>query len=197
LGGFVKSTKVRNMKVLETERLIVRNFQASDWQALHGIIVQYQASELASYDHQWPTSQEEIRKITEFFAGGDSFLAVCLKDSSQLIGLVRLNPAAGDAQRDFNIGYIFNTDFRGLGYATEACRAVLSLAFDQLRADKVVTGTAALNQASCRLLERLGFHKSGEETASFKTAADGKPIEFLGYRFTVSRDEWEGKKTES
>jgi len=181
--------------MMETERLIVRNFRASDWQALYEIIVQYQASELAPYDHQWPTSHEEIRRITEWFASGDSFLAVCLKDLSQLIGFVRLNPEEGEGQRDFNIGYVFNFDFHGLGYATEACRAVLSRAFGQLQADRVVTGTAALNQTSCRLLERLGFQKIGEEIASFKTAEDGKPIEFLGYRYAISRDEWEERKT--
>ena len=183
------------MTMMETERLIIRNFHAGDWQALHVIILQYQASELAPYDHQWPTSHEEIRRITEIFTGGDSFLAVCLKDSSQLIGFVRLNPEEGDGQRDFNIGYVFNSDFHGLGYATEACRAVLNRAFCQLQADRMVTGTAALNQASCRLLERLGFQKSCEEIASFKTAEDGNPIEFLGYRYSISRDEWGKRKT--
>jgi hypothetical protein len=55
--------------MLETERLIIRNFQASDWRSLHELIVQYQASEFAPYDQQWPTSQEDIRKITKYFVG--------------------------------------------------------------------------------------------------------------------------------
>lgn len=183
------------MTMLETERLIIRSFQVSDWQALYELIVQYQASELAPYDHQWPTSQEEIRKITEWFASGDSFLAVCLKNTSQLIGFVSLNSEGEDGQRQFNIGYTFNFNFHGQGYATEACRAALRRAFGQLQADRVVTGTAAVNQASCQLLERLGFQKVGEETTSFRTAEDGKPIEFLGYRYAISRNEWENRKT--
>jgi RimJ/RimL family protein N-acetyltransferase len=180
-----------NVTTLDTDRLIIRNFQSNDWQALLAMIVQYQASEFAAYDQQWPTSQEEIRKVTKWFASGDSFLAVCLKDTSQLIGFVGLNPEDVGSHRAFNIGYVFNSNFHGYGYATEACKAVLGHAFDQLHADSVVTGTAALNQPSCRLLERLGFQKSGEETASFRSTEDGKPIEFLGYRFTISRDEWE------
>jgi [ribosomal protein S5]-alanine N-acetyltransferase len=182
------------MTILETERLIIRNFQTSDWHALYELIVQYQASELAHYDHQWPTAKEEIRKVTEWFAGGDSFLAVCLKDTSQLIGFVSLNAEEGDGQRQFNVGYVFNHDFHGRGYATEACSAVLCRAFGQLHACRVVTGTAAVNQASCRLLERLGFKKIGEETASFRTAEDGKPIEFLGYRYAIWKDEWQNRK---
>lgn len=182
------------MTLMETERLIVRNFLVGDWREVHKIIVQYQASELAQYDHQWPTSPEEIRKITELFASGNSFLAVCLKDSNQLIGFIRLNPDEGDSQRDFSIGYVFDPDFHSRGYATEACRAVLNRAFGQLQADRVVTGTAALNKASCRLLERLGFQKVGEEKASFRADENGKPIEFLGYHYVISKDEWEDRK---
>ncbi len=181
--------------MLETERLIIRNFQTSDGHALYELIVQYQASELAPYDQQWPTAQEEIRKVTEWFAGGDSFLAVCLKDTSQLIGFVSLNAEEGDGNRQFNTGYVFNRDFHGHGYATEACRAVLRRAFGPLQACRVVSGTAAINRASCRLLERLGFKKIGEETASFRTAEDGKPIEFLGYRYAILKDEWQNRKT--
>lgn len=183
------------MIILETERLIIRNFQASDWQSLHELIVQYQASEFAPYDHQWPTSQEDIRKITEYFASGDNFMAVCLKDTSQLIGFVSLNPEKGDVDRQFNTGYIFDSNFHGQGYATEACKAVLRRAFDQLQACRVVTGTAAINQSSCRLLEQLGFKKVGEETVSFKTAENGKPIEFLGYRYAILHDEWQNINT--
>jgi hypothetical protein len=67
--------------------------------------------------------------------------------------------------------------------------------FGQLQAERVVTGTAAVNQASRRLLERLGFQKIGQEVASFRAAEDGKPIEFLGYRLAISRDERENMKS--
>jgi ribosomal-protein-alanine N-acetyltransferase len=177
------------MTTLETERLLIRNFSAGDWEALREIISQYEASELAAYDQQWPTSPEEIRKITEWFASGDSYLAVCLKATGRLAGFVALNQEqAGD--RTFNLGYIFHPDCRGQGYATEGCRAVLAHAFDRWQAHCVVTGTAAANQASCRLLARLGFKKTSESTASFRTTPDGKPIQFVGYTFELSRDEW-------
>lgn len=191
LGILLKSPVTGNMTILETERLVIRSFQTNDWQALYELIIQYLASEFAAYDHQWPTSHEEIRKVTEWFARGDSYLAVCLKGTSRLIGFVSLNPEKGECKRQFNTGYVFNPFFHGRGYAAEACRAVLRRAFGQLQADRVVAGTAAVNKASCRLLERLGFHKVAEETASFKTGDDGKPIVFLGYRYAISKDEWE------
>ena len=185
------------MITMETERLFVRNFKVSDWAALHEMILQYQASKYAAYDQQWPTSPEKIRGIAEWFASGDNFLAVCLKDTGHFIGFVALNPEGGEESREYNLGYIFNSDYHGKGYATEACQALLDRGFGQLQAQRVITGAAAVNRASCRLLERLGFQKAGEGMGSFKTATDGKPIEFLGYTYAITQDEWKeaGKYT--
>ena len=175
---------------LTTERLNIRNFTISDWETLYQTIIQYQSTEYAVYDQQWPTTPEEIKRVTEWFASGDNFLAVYLKNTNQFIGFVGLNPEQDEGSRVFNIGYVFNSDFHGKGFATEACHVVLKHAFDQLHAERVITGTAALNRSSCRLLERLGFQKTGEEVSSFKTTEDGKPIEFLGYTYAISKDEW-------
>jgi ribosomal-protein-alanine N-acetyltransferase len=176
-----------SMTRIETERLTIRNFDAADWQALRQMILQYESSEYAVYDHQWPTSEDEMKGIAEMFSKGDSFLAVCLK-GAEFIGFVALNGT--DSEREFNLGYCFNFDYHGRGYATEACRAIIDHAFSELQADKVVTGTAAANEPSCRLLQRLGMRKTGESTGSFRTTQDGKPIEFLGYSFGISREEW-------
>lgn len=179
------------MEAIYTDRLIIRNFKSDDWEALHEMIVQYESSEFGAYDQQWPTAPEEIKGVTEWFASGDSFVAVCLKDTGRFIGFVGLNPEQKEDSREFNIGYVFNFNYHGKGYATEACRAVMARGFDELKADRVITGTAAANIASCRLLERLGFQKTAESTGSFKNDADGKPIEFLGYSYAISREEWE------
>lgn len=92
------------MTWLETDRLAIRNFRAGDWEALHETISQYQSSELADYDHQWPTSPEEFRKITQWFATGDSYLAVCPKDTGRLVGFVALNQSGhGHGGREYRV----------------------------------------------------------------------------------------------
>jgi RimJ/RimL family protein N-acetyltransferase len=67
---------------------------------------------------------------------------------------------------------------------------VLQRAFIDFNADRLITGTAAANIASCRLLDRLGFTKYSESVGSFNNDADGKHIEFLGYMFTLTKEEW-------
>jgi len=184
------------MIALETERLTLRNFSESDWEALHTMIVQYEASELGAYDQPWPTAPEEIRKIAAWFASSDAYFAVCLKARGQFIGFVSPNPEpAPTPNHDFNIGYVFNFDYHGQGYATEACRAVLCYAFRDLQAQRVITGTAAVNRASCRLLERLGFTKTGETPTSFQNGPDGKPVEFLGFGYALTKAAWETRST--
>lgn len=175
---------------LETERLIIRNFTPDDGEALLEMIEQYEASGLAVYDQQWPTSPEAIRGVAEWFASRDRFLAVCLKDTGWFIGFVSLNQEEKEGIRAFNLGYIFNFDYHGKGYATEACRAALEHAFSPLEADRAVTGTAAVNHASYRLLERLGFIKTAEGMGSFRNGPDGKPIEFVGYSYELTRKDW-------
>jgi ribosomal-protein-alanine N-acetyltransferase len=178
------------MIALETGRLFLRNFFPSDWEALQAMIVQYQVSEMAAYDQPWPTAAEEIKGVTNWFSSGDQYHAVCQKEGGQFIGFVALNPESDEDSRVFNLGYVFNADFHGNGYATEACRAVLQNAFEKLGVERVVTGTAAANHPSRRLLERLGFQKTKESIASFYSTEDGKPIEFLGTEYSINKETW-------
>jgi ribosomal-protein-alanine N-acetyltransferase len=101
------------MTKLETERLVIRNFHASDWEALHEMITLYQASELAAYDQQWPAAPDDIKGVAEWFVSGDSYLAVCLKDTGRFIGFGSLNPEQKEGGREYNLGYIFNFDYHG------------------------------------------------------------------------------------
>ena len=178
------------MVTIETDRLLIRHFAADDSGYLLEMIVQYQASEYAVYDHQWPTSVDEIRGVAEWFAGGDSYLAVCLKDDGRFIGFVSLNGSGEGPGGEFDLGYCFNFDYHGRGYAAEACSAALAHAFREREAAKVTSGTAAANLPSCRLLSRLSMRKTREGTASFCNDEDGRPMEFVGWGFELTRDDW-------
>lgn len=147
--------------LMETKRLIIRNFQPDDWQDLQEVAVEYQASEWARYEDPWPTSAEEVQGMAKFFAAGDDFLAVSLKDGGKLIGLIAIDPRKEQAGRVHNLGYVFHPGFAGQGYATEGCQAVMAYLFEQLEIDAILAGTHPENTASVRLLARLGIHPIG------------------------------------
>ena len=101
-----------------------------------------------------------------------------------------MTPTEKEGCVEFDLGYRFNLDYHGKGYATEGCQAVIDHTFRQLAADRVISGTAAANHPSCRLLRRLGMTKTAESTASFRKTPQGEPIEFVDYSFAITREEW-------
>jgi RimJ/RimL family protein N-acetyltransferase len=142
---------------LETDRLILRNFCPEDWQDLQEVAIAYQASEWARFEDPWPTETEKVKGMAGWFANGDEFLAVVLKETDKLIGLIAINRRQEQEGSIRNLGYVFHTDYSGKGYATEGCQAAMSYLFDHLGIDGILTGTHPENEPSVRLLGRLGL----------------------------------------
>jgi RimJ/RimL family protein N-acetyltransferase len=96
---------------------------------------------------------------TEITAEGQSLtLGARLAETGSLIGDVVLffhseKHSAGE------LGYVFSPEAQGRGYATEACAAVLALAFEQLSLHRVIAQLDARNEPSARLAERLGMRR--------------------------------------
>ena len=85
-------------------------------------------------------------------------LAVVRQDTGQLIGdvvLILHSVQHGNAE----IGYVINPDHAGNGYATEAARALLGLAFDGLGLRRIVARIDPRNEASAQVLRRLGMRQ--------------------------------------
>jgi ribosomal-protein-alanine N-acetyltransferase len=156
-----RHTEGKLMISLETDRLVIRNFSPDDWQELQEMAIQYQASEWAKYEDPWPTSAEKVKEIAGWFAGGDDYLAVCLKGTGTLIGLVAIGHRQEQERPIHNLGYVFHPGYAGQGYATESCRAAMGYLFDQLAAEGILTGTHPDNKPSVALLKRLGLHEIG------------------------------------
>jgi RimJ/RimL family protein N-acetyltransferase len=125
------------------------------------MVIAYQSTDAARFEGPWPTSEDEVKGIAGWFAGGDDYLAVCIKDTGTLIGLVAIGRRQESEQPIHNLGYVFHPGYAGQGYATESCRAAMGYLFDQLAAEGILTGTHPDNQQSVALLKRLGLHEVG------------------------------------
>ncbi len=64
------------------------------------------------------------------------------------------------------IGYVFHPEVAGRGYATEACAAVLDLAFDDLGVHRVTARMDGINSVSARLATRLGMRQEAHHRSS-------------------------------
>ena len=88
---------------------------------------------------------------------GFGLFAAELRETGSFIGFVGLSAPAFESHFTpcVEIGWRLAREFWGSGYATEGAYAVLRLAFMSLELPEVVSFTAALNERSRRVMERL------------------------------------------
>jgi ribosomal-protein-alanine N-acetyltransferase len=123
-------------KELETERLVIRNFQLDDWKDIQALAINKETSEFARYDHTWPTSDDGCKDTAKYLAEkSDKFFAVCLKEDGQLIGLIAFNSI--DETRTLDLGHLFHTDYLSGDIMFEALRRMVQYAFDELEIDRI------------------------------------------------------------
>ena len=77
-----------------------------------------------------------------------------------VIGEVLLKWASAE-EREGELGFAFAREHQGKGYAAEAAHAMLALAFTDLGLRRVTAVCIEGNEASIRLLRRLGFQQDG------------------------------------
>ena len=171
---------------METERLLIRRFHPDDWKDLHEYLSQEATVLYEPYNifAEGQSKQEALKR-----SGSDAFWAVCLKSSRKLIGNIYL------AEQDFEtweLGYVFNADFLGHGYATEAVRALLDYAFENKDVHRIVAMCNPLNERSWRLLERLGMRREGFllQNIYFKKDEQSVPLWQDTYEYAILRTEW-------
>lgn len=90
--------------------------------------------------------------------GSGASLAITLRDGGELVGDVMVIWTS-EEHRTGEIGYVVNPAYAGHGYATEAARAVLAMAFDRLGLRRVVARVDARNPASAAVLRHLGMRQ--------------------------------------
>jgi RimJ/RimL family protein N-acetyltransferase len=157
LGGFEFTAP------LDTERLRLRPLVSTDFDALFA----YQSlPEVARHLYWEARSEDEVRLALEqkiaaraIHEQGDVLaIGITVRPSNHLIGDYVLVVTSAE-HRQAEIGYIIHPEHAGQGYATEAGREVLRIAFEHLRAHRVVGSIEARNTASARVLEKLGMRR--------------------------------------
>jgi [ribosomal protein S5]-alanine N-acetyltransferase len=177
------------MIIMETERLIVRNFRVDDWQDLYEYLSQ---KEVLRYEPEGESDQEDCKRKAMERSQSDIFLAVCLKDSDKMIGHVYFNQTGPVEFLTWEIGYIFNPKYYGKGYATESCQRVLQFGFKKLGAHRIIAMCNPENSTSWKLLERLSMRREGhhKKKAFFRRTDDGNPIWHDAYQYAILSEEW-------
>jgi [ribosomal protein S5]-alanine N-acetyltransferase len=149
---------------LTTERLILREFRESDWPD----VLVYQSDPRYLRFYEWTgRTAEAVQEFVGMFIAHQREeprtkfqLAVTLKGGGQLIGNcgIRLK-FAGVHEGD--IGYELSPDHWGLGYATEAARAIVAFGFTELKLHRIWSWCVADNVGSANVLRKVGMQPEG------------------------------------
>lgn len=147
-----------------TDRLILRKFSFND---VKDVYENWAADEKVQFMYLEPVykTESEVQGLLEkYISGYDSPYyyrwAIALKDDNRCIGqiayfLVDSKNCMGE------IEYCIGRQFQGLGYATEACKALVIYGFEDIHFHRVQIRCKEINQPSEKVIRKCKFNYEG------------------------------------
>lgn len=176
-----------NLKILETERLILRPWRESDAEAIYKYAQNPNVGPMAGWKpHQ---SIDESRHVLKTILNNS--YAVVLKELNEPIGSIELmigeNSYIKIPDNEGEIGYWIGEEFWGHGLIPEATKKLMHHAFTELKMQKIWCGYFVKNIKSRRVQEKCGFRYRFTERDRYVAPVDEYRDENMS-RITIN--EW-------
>ena len=148
------------MKILETERLLMRRLVASDLEDLYAL---YRDPEIRRYFPEGTLTLEETREELEWFQNGHpdhpelGLWATLHKPTGAFIGRCGLLPWTIDGVDEVEIAYLIAKPWQRQGLGTEAARALVRYGFEVLGLKRLIALIAPGHGTSIRTAESAGL----------------------------------------
>ena len=177
---------------VRTERLLLRPEALDDLDATWRI---RRLESVGRWLTRAPQSVEEYRK--EFTDPESLAKSLVIELDGEVIGDLMVDIGDAWAQAEIqeeargvqaDLGWVLHPDFDGRGFATEAVREVLRICFEDLGLRRVTADCFAANEASWRLMERVGMRREAH-TRRESLHRSGEWLDGFGYALLV--DEWQ------
>jgi len=156
------------MSILETERLVLRRLSSDDAEFILELL--NQPSFLRYIGDKGVRTIEDAGRyiqtgpVASYERFGFGLYLVELKETGVRIGMCGL--LKRDTLPDADIGFAFLPDYWSQGYAFEAASGVMTYGRDVLGLKRIVAITSLDNEASIKLLEKIGLKFEGLITPS-------------------------------
>ena len=143
-------------KILETERLILREFEVTDARKMWKLnadpdVLKYTGDASFESIHQ---AQIFLENYSDYRRNGYGRWAVVLKESNEFIGWCGLKL---NEENLTDIGFRFFKKNWNNGFATESSKSVLAYGFNILCLDEIIGRSAIQNKASIYILKKLNM----------------------------------------
>jgi RimJ/RimL family protein N-acetyltransferase len=174
--------------------LLLRPYAPSDLEALLAI---YSRPDVVRYLYYETRDEDEVRELLarkvaqrSLDEPGDVLaLAVVLKANGRVIGDVILAWLDNEHHQG-EIGYVIHPDHQGKGYAKEAAKVLLRIAFEEAGLHRVIGSLDSRNEASAALMEGIGMRREAHfvENEFVKGEWQSEVV------YAILQSEWNTKK---
>lgn len=141
---------------LETDRLIIRNYQPDDLEDFHAIF----SDPVVMAQCEPPYDRAASEKWLRYFVENPIAFGVVEKRSGTLVGHALFKQLPLEEEGIWEIGWIYAQAYWRRGYAYEAARALMDHGFEALNLHKVCAETIDPVK-SVPLMEKLGMVREG------------------------------------
>lgn len=186
------------MKPIRTARLILRNWEDRDRGLCFRINSDDRVMEFFPFRRDRGEADAFMDRMREGIADrGYGFTATEIAATGETIGFVGIKEtdlAPFIPDRRLQIGWRLAPEFWGKGYVTEASRAWLDFAFDELDAPEVTSFAVWNNHRSIAVMRRLGMRNDPADDFDHPHILDTHPHFRRHVLYRMSRDEWAKQK---
>jgi [ribosomal protein S5]-alanine N-acetyltransferase len=144
----------------EGGRVVLRPVAAADQDEFLAL-----ARASAGLHHPWyamPVTPGEFRAyLARYDQPATEGFLVCLRDGGAIAGIVTVGSIVRGRFQSATLSYAAFAPAAGRGYMSEGLALVLEHAFTELRLHRLEANIQPANQASLRLIQRLGFRQEG------------------------------------
>jgi len=156
------------MKILETQRLILRRLVPDD---LDDLFALYSDPEVRRYIPEGTLTYQETKEELEWFLDGHpqhpelGLWATIRKETNQFIGRCGLLAWTIDQRQEVEVAYMLAKAYWGQGLGSEAAQGIRDYAFEHLGLSRLICLIDRENYASIRVAEKIGmrFEKEGRD----------------------------------
>jgi [ribosomal protein S5]-alanine N-acetyltransferase len=180
------------MPIIETERLLLRDFLLSDWNALNSFLSN---PSVTRFTHFASWNEAKRRSWLESLVEQSSNprrdrynWAITLRNNGVLIGWLIIGRSLTSSERgmlDCGCGYVIDEPYWGQGYMPEALGAAFTYAFTALGTQRISADCQIDNVPSARVMEKIGMQYEGRFYDS-----DFEGNRTNNHRYSISREQF-------
>ncbi len=146
---------------IETNRMVIRDFHVNDVNDMYDILGDDETMRNCEPAYTMEKTTEFLQK---FCIDQKGAVAAVEEETNKVIGYILFHKFEEDM---YEMGWIFNREFWGQGYAFEACKAMIDYAFDSMNVHKIFAETID-EIKSVHLMKKLGMKLEGIQRSHVK-----------------------------